>query len=420
MQTLDIILVSYNSEKWIDQCLDSIVNVNYPLKNIHITIIDNNSSDRSVELFNNYQKKELFGGYHVEPLDKNLGFGPANNLGVNLTEQPHVFFLNIDTELDSEAVNELKKAASSSKREVGLWECRQFPYEHPKLYNPVTMETNWASAAACMVRRDYFIEIGMFDEKIFMYAEDVDLSWRFRAHGFKTVYVPKSIVHHYTYESAGEVKPNQFYNSTFNNLMLRYKFGSRKDIIQGYLLFYSLLAVKGPSQDHKKIILKNTRKSFLLGLKFRKWYQQNKELNFQPIFRGWDYDLIRDGAFYVNRKPMNLPFVSIIVRTCGRPSVLRETLLSLRNQTYQNFEVVIVEDGPDISRKLVEIEFSDLNYQYHYTGENVGRCEAGNIALLMAKGDYFNFLDDDDLFYADHIEVLVAALEQIRGHKEAY
>ncbi|MEW9673279.1 glycosyltransferase family 2 protein [Ammoniphilus sp. 3BR4] len=420
MKTLDIILVSFNSEKWIENCLSSIEKVNYPLRNIYLTFVDNNSRDRSLDILQKYNKKALFGGFNVIALQDNVGFGPANNIGVKNTQQPYIFFLNIDTELEKDSISELIQAAETSDDDIGLWEARQFPYEHPKLYNPVTMETSWASAAACMVRRDYFSSIGMFDENIFMYAEDVDLSWRFRANGYKTVYVPKSIVYHYTYMSAGEVKPNQFYNSTYNNLMLRYKFGNLKDILNGYALFNSLFAIKGPSPDHKKVIRKNLFRSFVEGRKFRKWKKDNRNVTFKPDFKGWDYELIRDGAFYVNELAEERPLVSIIVRTCERPSVLRETLISLRNQTYKNIEVVVVEDGPDVSRKLIEEEFSDLQIVYKATMEKVGRCVAGNMALDLASGKYLNFLDDDDLFYADHVEVLCTSLAKNPQYKIAY
>ncbi|MFF2091710.1 glycosyltransferase family 2 protein [Paenibacillus sp. NPDC058174] len=420
LRNLDIIFVSYNSEKWITNCLKSLENQTIPKKNIFITFVDNNSTDNTRVLLSEYENKELFGGFQCHLLDQNLGFGKANNYGVKYTLQDYVLFLNIDTELEPNALEELMDAAVSSNNDVGLWECRQFPYEHPKNYDPVTLELTWASGAACMVRRDIFVRIGMFDEKIFMYAEDVDLSWRLRAYGFKLIYVPKSIVHHYTYESAGQVKPNQFYNSTYNNLMLRYKFGSMKDIIKGYMLYYSLFFNRVPFSGHKKTVLKKMIKSISEGQQFRAWKRKNKTLVFEPSFLLWDYEIIRDGAFYVNTLPEEKPLVSILIRTCGRPAMLREALQSVRNQTYTNIEVVIVEDGPDISRGMIEKEFNDLTIQYYATEAKVGRCVVGNIAMEKANGKYLNFLDDDDVLYADHIEVLCYQLLNNPDKKAAY
>lgn len=419
MSTVDIILVSYNSEKWIHNCLKSIEQSNYLLKNIFITFVDNASSDNTRELIENYNNKDLFGGYNCHFLKNNLGFGKANNYGVNHTSQEYIYFLNIDTEVNFNAISELISSANKSSNEVALWESRQFPYEHPKVYNPVTLETSWSSGACCMVRRDYFREVGMFDEKIFMYGEDVDLSWRFRAHGYKLMYVPKSIVHHYTYMSAGEVKPNQFYNSTYMNLMLRYKFGSIRDIIKGSLMFGGLMLVKGPSENHKSKILGKLLRSPFDGYRFRKW-KRKTTVDFRPDFKLWDYEIIRDGAFYVNEESRGTPLVSVLIRTCGRPNMLREALLSIRNQTYKNIEVVVIEDGPSISKGLIDTEFQDLNIIYKATESKVGRCRAGNIALETANGEYFNFLDDDDLLYSDHVEVLITQILKAPQFKAAY
>lgn len=107
---------------------------------------------------------------------------------------------------------------------------------------------------------------------------------------------------------------------------------------------------------------------------------------------------------------MNKPLVSIIIRTCGRPQVLGNALKSVRNQTYQNIEVVIIEDGKNISEELVRHEFSDLNIVYANTGEKKGRCYVGNLGLSKASGEYFNFLDDDDILLANHVEILMDKL----------
>lgn len=104
------------------------------------------------------------------------------------------------------------------------------------------------------------------------------------------------------------------------------------------------------------------------------------------------------------------PKISIIIRTCNRPQVLRGALDSIRQQTYSNIETVVVEDGKAISNKMIQEEYSDLNILYYATGEKVGRSRAGNLGLDMATGKYCNFLDDDDMFYPEHVMTLVSAL----------
>ncbi len=118
--------------------------------------------------------------------------------------------------------------------------------------------------------------------------------------------------------------------------------------------------------------------------------------------------------------PESNQLVSIIVRTIGRPEVLREAILSIKNQTYRNFEIVVIEDGPDGSSEKLRNEFGNLPLRYISTGEHVGRSRAGNIALEQSKGQFIMFLDDDDGLYPDHLDSLVAALERSPAILAAY
>lgn len=102
-----------------------------------------------------------------------------------------------------------------------------------------------------------------------------------------------------------------------------------------------------------------------------------------------------------------------------RPFYLREALQAVRNQTYQHLDVIVVDDGIVKSEDVLK-EFSDLSIQHVYAGKRLGRCRAGNLGLECAKGEYSNFLDEDDLWFADHVEVLVSELESNRDYGVAY
>jgi glycosyltransferase involved in cell wall biosynthesis len=110
------------------------------------------------------------------------------------------------------------------------------------------------------------------------------------------------------------------------------------------------------------------------------------------------------------------PLVSILIRTCSRPGWLREALQSVLIQSYPNIEAVVVEDGPPVARKMVEEEFAErMNVQYYATQQKGGRARAGNIAMSLARGEWFNFLDDDDLLMPKHVEVLMRAINDQRA-----
>lgn len=416
MLELDIIYVTYNSEKWIDRCFKSVLESDYDLSKVSIYVVDNASQDKTIVSLSRVKDEcsERAKKFEIILSEKNLGFGKGNNLGFRAGDSSIVCFFNIDTEIYPDTLKNLVADIENSDQQCGLWELRQFPYEHPKMYDPLTHETAWSSGAAFAMRRDLFEQLHGFDEKIFMYAEDVDLSWRIRSYGYYLKYVPNAVINHYSYQNAGEIKPNQYLNSVVNNLMLRYRFGTQHDIRVGHEMIWKQFMLPAVFPRSKRLLMKK----YLNALRDIPYFKSKKRLgndkNFNPEFHGFDYSAIRDGAFYINHFPKENPLVSIIVRTCGRPDVLRETLISLRQQTYPNVEVVVVEDGEEKAGQMIRQEFADMNIIYHATGDKVGRSRAGNWAMELAHGKYLNFLDDDDLFYADHIEVLVSAIESAK------
>lgn len=118
-----------------------------------------------------------------------------------------------------------------------------------------------------------------------------------------------------------------------------------------------------------------------------------------------------------SKKNAKYPLVSILIRTCCRPNILRRALESVRTQTYPNIEVIIIEDGKNMADSMLKAEYADMRYVYRATGVHVGRSEAGNLAMSLAQGKYLNFLDDDDAFLPEHVWILVRA---IRGrHQKA-
>ena len=124
-------------------------------------------------------------------------------------------------------------AAIAAHPAAGGWDMRHIPYLPVKYFHPLTFETNWLSGAAVVLPREVFWQAGGFDEAIFMYCEDVDLSWRLRAGGYRLQYVPAARVTHYSYENGGP-KLGEYAGSFYGNLLLRYKFGSWRDIWRGH------------------------------------------------------------------------------------------------------------------------------------------------------------------------------------------
>lgn len=104
------------------------------------------------------------------------------------------------------------------------------------------------------------------------------------------------------------------------------------------------------------------------------------------------------------------PTVTIIIPTFNREKYIGSVVRSVLNQTFQNFEIIIVDDGSsDGTRAIIEEFYSDkIIYVYQ---ENKGRSHARNLALEMARGEYIAFLDSDDIYLPRKLELQVNFLD---------
>lgn len=97
------------------------------------------------------------------------------------------------------------------------------------------------------------------------------------------------------------------------------------------------------------------------------------------------------------------PFFSIVIPTFNRASFITKTIKSILNQTYINFEIIVIDDGSSDNTEEVVKDIYDDRLSYYYI-ENAERGAARNFGAKLAKGDYINFFDSDDLAYDLHLE----------------
>ncbi len=227
-------------------------------------------------------------------------------------------------------------------------------------------------------------------------------------------YVPKLAVVHRTYAVAGEVKPMQVLGGVLTNLCLRARYGGALRTLQGLSMLAGELLVPEDFPGRRRGLVKAFFR-FLAKWPHFAMTRIHPTARFRPVFTGWCYEVRRDGAFVAFRSQREEPrrdpaLVSILIRTVGRGAWLRQALESVARQTWPNIEVVVIEDGPQKSQTIVDEFRGRLAVRYRATGEKVGRARAGNLALADSRGEWLNFLDDDDVLFADHVEVLMDAV----------
>ena len=123
---------------------------------------------------------------------------------------------------------------------------------------------------------------------VYKRQEDVDLSWRLRAAGYRLRYCPDVWIRHYSYLNENEVKPTQYVNALINNLLWRQRYGTFREKVKGYVGFLKVLAFyKPPYSGAKKELWKGfcghiSKISSFQDTALRKAKVAN--------FLGWDYE----------------------------------------------------------------------------------------------------------------------------------
>lgn len=114
----------------------------------------------------------------------------------------------------------------------------------------------------------------------------------------------------------------------------------------------------------------------------------------------------------------DFPVVSVIVPTHNRPDMLKNAIQSILDQTFQDLEIIVVNDaGQDVSVVVAAFNSPKITYLSHES--NKGLAATRNTGIRAVKGKYVAYLDDDDIFCPDHLKTLVDFLQKT-GEKVAY
>lgn len=407
---IDVCIVVYNNTEYLRDFFQSIIASEYNISLLNIFIHDNNSNSHEkavlIEITEHYKNTLKI---HISN-SLNNGFGSGQHIAISKGSSAFVLVSNVDLTFEKDALRHIASEAVVDDPNIAAWELRQKPFEHPKFYDPVTRVTMWNSHACVLIRRSAYNAVGGYDQNIFMYGEDVELSYKLREYGYMLKYVPKAVVYHYTY-SKSIMKPIQYEGGVFSNIYIRMKYGTGIDRVSWIGMVVRLFLSKQAYKNSNKGIIKQLQK--LLKIVVTSNIERMARGTISHPFRGWDYEAQRDGAFVAaGALQADVPLVTVITRTvAGRQHLLRQAMASVANQTYHNLEHIIVQDGGSSVGDVVTTGSTNFGYTcrfYHLP--KVGRSAAGNFGVAKAKGAWCVFLDDDDLLFADHVELIMNKL----------
>jgi len=263
-----VVIVNYNGQEYWPALAQSLQTTHYPANDWQVIVVDNASTDNSLTwLKENYQEAVLL------PQAKNLGFAEGNNIGMRYALQQgfdYIFLLNQDTEVTPDWLQPLVNLMVSDEQ-IGAVQPKLYLWPDKDKFNTVgnrihflgfgyseasgiedqnqyksIREINYPSGAGVLLRCSALEKVGLFNEDMFMYLEDLDLGWRLWLAGYKCLFQPTSMIYH-KYEFNRSMKQVfWFERNRLFNLLTNYRLGTLLLIFPGWLLmeigqfFYAL------------------------------------------------------------------------------------------------------------------------------------------------------------------------------------
>ena len=217
---VSVLVLNYNGKQYLDDCFASLEKQSLARSRFEIIMIDNGSSDGSVE-----HARRAWPGVRILETGANLGFAEGNNFGAKKAEGKALVFLNNDTRVETDWLERGLKALRSASNvgavgsKILAWDGKTLDFaggaaafyghgfkvgsEEPdgeQFDRPG--KTLFASGCAMFIWKELFLREGGFDPDYFAFFEDVDIGWRLWVLGYKVLYEPTSIVYHHHHGTA--------------------------------------------------------------------------------------------------------------------------------------------------------------------------------------------------------------------------
>jgi GT2 family glycosyltransferase len=262
---VSVIILGYNSRRFLDACLSSVFQTDYP--NFEVVFVDNNSQDGSADFVSTtFGKNKIT----VLRLNHNSGFSVGNNFGASYAKGDYLMFLNPDTSVNPEWLKTLVEVLEANptiaivqpkllqtERDLidstgafinrfGLVWSRGSDEKDVGQYNTIS-RIFYAKGAAFMVSHKLWNDLQGFDPLFFTYFEETDLCWRAWKVGYSVSYVPNSVVYHWGGGSLRNVPFQTKFHEARGRLALLIKHYSYKEYftrIPVLFLLYSANVVR--------------------------------------------------------------------------------------------------------------------------------------------------------------------------------
>ncbi|MFH1601765.1 MAG: methyltransferase domain-containing protein [Candidatus Shapirobacteria bacterium] len=372
---VSIIILNYNGEDFICSCVNSVLKTDYP--NFEIILIENGSTDNSYQLIKRkYGKNKKVNKFVSDKIKiirskENLFFAGGSNLGAFYSKGEKLFFLNSDAIVDKDWAKEL--IAFTKNKEKYLIQPKILFFQKKRIIDNVggnynffglgsgkgrgekdlgqydqSVRVDYANGTCFLIDRNFFFNLGGFDEWFKYHYEDIDLNLRAKKQGGQSWYCPKSIIYHQGSLTVKSQLTSQelLFNIRKNRLRTIIKnFKGPKKVLKitGFLLISFALAI----QD---LLTFKPARMFLTLKSLKANIERELKTSFDK-FRLWELKRFVSLKTSLLSKKNSL---SLLDLGCGDGSFLN---LALKN----NFNVLAVDQVPKINLKIIHSSIENLN-----------------------------------------------------------
>ena len=298
---ISIVIPNLNGYRHLELCLKSLQNQS--MNDFSVTVVDNGSSDNSIELLrNNFPDVSIISNKY------NTGFAKAVNDGIRLSLEDdsvsHILLLNNDIECDRYFLEEMLNGFIDST--IGSVACKMLNFYNREILDDTgdflrkgglsvprgygEKDTGQydsqnfifsACAGAALYKREIFETVGFFDEDFFAYLEDIDFGFRMQLLGFKCYYNPKSVCYHIRSATTLDKKHLPTYYSERNIVYLRFKNYPLRILLK-YSLHFNLGRIRRFyifTRYYSFKLALNVLKGYIAGIiKLPKMYSKRKSI----------------------------------------------------------------------------------------------------------------------------------------------
>jgi len=309
MITISIIIVNYNGRRFLERLFATLNDQTF--KNFEVIFVDNDSKDDSVDFIRqNYSEAKIV-------RLKNLGFGTGCNIGAESATGKYLIFLNEDMYLPEDFLEKIIAFRASldknNNKKIGGISCNLINFDS----DPQEVRENYGasidlfgfpvkgknpedifaiSGSPFFIAKEVFQAAGGFNENIFLYGEDIDLSWRLKIFGFNNFVFQQTQIFHYGGGTTGFFGPEKISENIFSSyipMITNYKLLTLIFLIPFYFIYLTavtLVIFIGKQFDGHYVIAILTKLGMILRnmkkiLSFRKFVQSKRVKSDIFIFR---------------------------------------------------------------------------------------------------------------------------------------